>query len=944
MPRTWIIAILLCPLLASAADETIFFENKVRPILVSRCYDCHSEQAGKQKGGLWLDRRAGWEMGGDSGPTLVPGNLEQSLLIKSIRYFDEDLQMPPKGKLPADELKVLEQWVAMGAPDPRNTALAQAVRKKEIDFEAARRQWAFRPHVSPPPPKVKAGDWVTNPVDQFVLARLEKQGLKPAEDASPNALIRRLYFDLTGLPPTPAEVAAFAKNPKSYERIVDDLLSRQGFGEKWGRHWLDIARYSDSNGGDRNFTYHQAWRYRNYVIESFNNDRPYYEFIRQQLAGDLLPAKDDRQRHDQLVASGYLALGPKMLTERDKEKLRMDVADEQVDTIGRSLLGLTVGCARCHDHKFDPISQEDYYAMAGIFRSTQVVLGTRNGCVNVASWVLRPLPAPEPKLTELNRKIERMELAMSLAVDNQFKKAAGGKMANLDLPFAGIIFDEADAELTGKWRKSSLNDNRFGAGYVVYDRGTGPSKAIFRCQLPKNGEYEVRVAYSSGSTRVQDVPITVEAWREIKHLKLDQRKKPQVAGLFQPIGRFKFEKGGRANIIISSEDTTGQFIILDAVQFIPVAHIEHEAKALMSAEKKQEKDPKSLFDLSSGEVKKVLTKIIGELKKADVALAPRESADAGDIHLRVRGEVGQLGKKVTRNFPQALHTGPAPRIPSGQSGRLEFADWITNPDNALLDRVLVNRVWHHLFGRGIVASVDNFGALGAKPTHPELLDWLAFQFRKNGGSIKSLIRQLVLTRSYRLATHPPAALEKTDPENHLFGRQNRRRLTAEEIRDSVIHLAGRLDTKPGTNTSLEYGPTDLDKPMSFAKDTLRTVYLPIARNNPVAELSLFDVANPDLVSGNRAATTVPTQALYLMNNDFFLAQAKAIAKVAAQEKDADARIKHLYEKILNRPAGYLDLKRAREFLDAFNSKTQPEEALSHFAHLLLVSTEFLFLD
>jgi len=930
--------------LANAAADVAFFESKVRPILVSRCYDCHSEAGGKQKGGLWLDRRDGWKIGGDSGPTLIPGNLDKSLLVRSIRYFDEDLQMPPKGKLPPEELKVLEQWVAMGAPDPRDAAFAGAVRKTQIDFEAARKNWAFRPHTNPKPPAVENGDWADEAIDQFILAQLELKKLSPAADASSHALIRRLYFDLTGLPPTPAEVAAFTNDPSlaAYTRTVEELLSRQTFGEKWGRHWLDVARYSDSNGGDRNFTYYQAWRYRNYVIDSFNNDRSYYEFVRQQLAGDLLPARDDQQRHEQLVASGFLSLGPKMLTERDKEKLRLDVADEQVDTLSRALLGLTMGCARCHDHKFDPISQQDYYAMTGIFRSTQVVLGTRNGCVNVASWVLQPLPVPEPKRQELSAKVKRMELAMRLTVETQFKEKAGGKTSKRNLPLAGVIYDEVDAELTGKWRKSSLNDNRFGDGYVVYDRGTGPSSAIFRASLPINGMYEVRVAYSPHATRVSNVPITVEA-RGIHKVKLDQTRRPAVGGLFQPIGRFEFEKGARANVVIGTEGIKGQFIILDAVQFIPVGDIAREAKALAASDNTPKKT-KSLFDLSNGELKKELSKLIGELKKSDVALAPREAPDAADIHLRVRGEVGQLGELVQRNFPLALHAGPVPEIPVGQSGRREFADWITGPEIALLDRVIVNRAWHHLFGRGIVASVDNFGALGSQPTHPELLDWLAAQFRASGGSIKRLIRQIVLSHTYRLASAAPVKLEQADPANDLFGRQNRRRLTAEEIRDGVIFLAGRLDTKPGTNTSLKYG-VDLDKPMSFAKDTLRTIYLPIARNNPVAELSLFDVANPDLVSGARAATTVPTQALYLLNNEFFVAQAQAISKEAATKQDTKERIQFLYAKILNRPAGYLEIKRAREFLDSIeNEKAKPEEALGHFAHLLLVSTEFLFLD
>ncbi|MGB0582576.1 MAG: DUF1553 domain-containing protein, partial [Limisphaerales bacterium] len=597
-------------------------------------------------------------------------------------------------------------------------------------------------------------------------------------------------------------------------------------------------------------------------------------------------------------------------------------------------------CARCHDHKFDPISQEDYYAMTGIFRSTQVVLGTRNGCVNVASWVLHPLPVKEPMRTELATKVKRLELAMRLTVETQFKEKAGGKKSKRNLPLAGVIYDEVDAELTGQWRKSTLNDNRFGDGYVVYDRGTGPSKAVFRASLPINGTYEVRIAYSPHSSRASNVPITVEAQGR-HHVKLDQTERPAVGGLFQPIGRFKFEKGARANVIIDTEGITGQYIILDAVQFIPVGDIQREAKAL-AASGNAPKKPESIFDLSNGELKKELSKLIGELKRADVALAPREAPDAADIHLRVRGEVGQLGPSVRRNFPQVLHAGPTPEIPTGQSGRREFAEWIINPNNALLDRVIVNRAWHHLFGRGIVASVDNFGALGTKPTHPELLDWLAGQFRDSDGSIKQLIRQIVRSRTYRLASSATAKLEQADPANSLFGHQNRRRLTAEEIRDSAIFLAGRLDNRPGTNTSLKYG-VDLDKPMSFAKDTLRTVYLPIARNNPVAELALFDAANPDLVSGARAATTVPTQALYLLNNSFFLTQAKEIGKAAAANPDLDAQIFHLYQKILNRPAGYLEIKRAREFLNSF-ADTNPEEALSHFAHLLLVSTEFLFLN
>ncbi len=942
-----VVLIVLSPQMARATEGFGFFKEKVEPILVARCLDCHSEQAGKQKGGLWLDRKAAWQQGGDAGPTLVPGDVEASLLVHSIEYLDEDLQMPPKSKMPAEEIEILKQWIAMGAPDPRDAQLAGAVRKKAIDFEAERQKWAFRPHSKPTAPAVENKEWGRDAIDDFILANLELQNLSPAEDAEPNALLRRVYFDLIGLPPTPEEAAAFAENPKSdaLAKIVDDLLKRPAFGEKWGRHWLDVARYSDSNGGDRNFTFHQAWRYRNYVIDSFNRDRPFYEFVRQQLAGDLMDAETDAERHDQLVASGFLALGPKMLTERDKEKLRLDTADEQLDTVGRAFLGLTMGCARCHDHKFDPISQEDYYAMAGIFRSTQVVMGTQNGCVNVASWVEQPLPGPAGEAAR--DKVNRMELAMKLVIEKQFKNKAGGKMTLDMLPLAGVIYDDADAERVGDWTESSLSMNRFGDQYIHDNKeGKGEKKITFRGSLPENGVYEVRVAYNSDSHRARKIPITVEGWGEVSKVTLDQTKKPTIGGLFQPIGRFKFEKGGRVAVTIETTGTKG-YVIVDAIQFIKVTDIQREQEAL-AAVKNEAGGDMQLFRMSEGDLKKELGKLIKELRDAEVAMTPRDAEDAGDINLRVRGEVGQLGKVVKRSFPTVLNAGSAPEIPEGSSGRLELADWMTSPENALLDRVMVNRVWHHLFGRGIVKSVDNFGALGTKPTHPQLLDYLAGEFRESGGSVKNLIRRIVLSRSYQLGADATDSLATSDPKNELFGHQNRRRLTAEEIRDSVLALSGNLEAETGRNTSLKYG-VDLDKPMNYAKESLRTVYLPIARNNPVAELTVFDVANADLVSGSRAETTVPTQALYLMNSDFYKTQATAIGQAALEAGTTpDEEVTWLYQKILNRTPQPEEIARASGFIAEISSGAEDEKQLQaaygHFAHLLLASTEFLFLE
>jgi hypothetical protein len=952
MPRSFLIitALLLCGSGASAlrANEGFaFFEAKVRPLLVKHCYECHSEEAGKQKGGLWLDRKAGWETGGDGGPALHPGNPEASLLIHSIRYGDENLQMPPKSKMTMEEIAVFEQWVAMGAPDPRDGAVAAGVRKGAIDYAAARETWAFRPVVKASEPAVAAGDWPLDPVDRFVLAKLEEKRLAPAPAADSAALLRRLHYDLTGLPPTAEETRAFVADPSREHlvRIVDELLARPAFGEKWGRHWLDVARYADSNGGDRNYTFYQAWRYRNHVIDAFNRDQSYHEFVREQIAGDLMPSDDPATARRRLIASTFLALGPKMLTERDKEKLWLDTVDEQIDTMGRAFLGLTLGCARCHDHKFDPVSQEDYFALAGIFRSTEIVTGTRNGCVNVASWIERPLPGPNGVDPELVKKVERLELAMRLVVEKSYMKKAGGKMTADNLPLAGVIYDESDAEVVGVWPSSNLSPNRFGAHYLRDDReGKGEKRVIFRGSLPESGRYEVRVAYSAGENRAEKVPVVVKSRAGKQTVHLDQTKTPSVAGLFEPIGQFDFEKGGECSVTIETTGTEGRYVLVDAVQFIAVADLGRE-KAQLAAATGGEGDP--LFRMSEGDLKKTLDQLIVELKDEDVVMAPRDAKEPADIHLRIRGETGQPGPLVPRGFPKVLSGGTA-RIAAGTSGRRELADWLTGEAGGLLDRVYVNRVWGHLFGRGLVESVDNFGRLGSGATHPDLLDWLAATFREEGGSTKRLVRRLVLSRTYGLGADPDKTLVAADPENQLFGRHARRRLTAEEIRDSVLFFSGRLDRTPGGATASAIG-IDLDEPLSYEKDPKRTIYLPVARNNPSGELALFDGANPDLVTGRRNDTTVPTQALYLLNSGFLLKEAKAVAKSAMQPGTLPGtEVDRLYLTLLGRTPDPVERERAlglvADLSGGGEELDQVEEAVGHLAHLLMASTEFLYLE
>ncbi|MCB1225443.1 MAG: DUF1549 domain-containing protein [Verrucomicrobiales bacterium] len=941
--HAFLIALLIAGLaqscvVSAAEDGVAFFEKEVRPLLVRQCYECHSEESGKQKGGLLLDRRAGWERGGDAGSAVIPGEVEASLLIHSVRYLDEELQMPPKSRLTDAEVAVLERWVAMGAPDPRDGSIKDVRAGKSIDLKEARKGWAFRPLQNESPPEVEGVAWCRTPVDAFIKARLETEGGEPAADAEARTLVRRLHFDLNGLPPTRQEVQAFVAAARrdldaAIQGEVDQLLARRAFGETWGRHWLDVVRYADSNGGDRNNTFYQAWRYRNYVIAAFNEDRSYYDLVREQVAGDLLPARDDASRRRQLIGATFLSLGPKMLTERDKEKLRLDVADEQIDTLGRAFLGLTLGCARCHDHKFDPIRQEDYYALAGIFRSTQVVMGTRNGCVNVASWVERALPQPEPEASALAAKLERLELIMRLKVEKDFMKKSGGKMTLDDLPLAGVLIDDEEAELVGAWRESSLSPNRLGARYLHDDRqGKGSKRAIFSASLPESGVYEVRLAYSSNAQRSKVVPVTVEAWREVKTVRLDQTRKPEIGGLFQSIGRFEFEKGGRVNVIVETTGTEGGYVIVDGVQFVAEKDLEREAKALAMMDGG---DP--VFRMSSGDLAKALTVEIRELRDAELAMAPRDAEDVGDCHLRVRGEVGQLGPLVRRNFLEVLHEGPPPEIPAGQSGRLQLAEWLAAPENALLDRVIVNRVWSHLFGRGLVASVDNFGALGTAPSHPELLDFLAQRFRAQGGSIKRLVRELALSRAYRVAAQADGPLVQADPENAWFGRREMRRLSAEEMRDAVLAMSGQLSDEVGKGTANESGD-DLDKPFLFDQDRLRTVYLPVARNNMAPELELFDAANPDMVTGARTTTTVPTQALYLWNAAFLREQSAELARLAYATPDPMA---WLYETVLGRAPTPAEAARAQAMLRALGGD---EGALADLAHVLTISTEFLFLN
>ncbi len=806
---------------APDAGGVEFFEKNIRPVLSQKCYGCHSTEGGKSKGGLLLDTREGIRAGGDSGHAVVPGNVKDSLLIKALSYTDKDLAMPPKkegGKLPDDVIGKFEQWVQMGAPDPRENAAGKIVVRKTWDVEEGRKFWAYQPPKAEPAPAVKDATWPRSDVDHFLLAAMEAKGLHPVVDADKATLIRRVYFDLIGLPPRPEEVDAFLKDntPNAYAKIVDRLLASPQFGERWGRHWLDVARYGESSGKERNFTFPTAWRYRDWVIAAMNVDKPYDQFIREQIAGDLMPHSTPEQRDQLVIATGFLAIGTKSLNEKNRELFRMNTVDEQIDTTTRAVLATTVGCARCHDHKFDPIAQKDYYAMAGIFKSSETYFGTGDSAKGKNGTALIPLAMME-------------------------KTAA---------PSPGVAATPPTA-----------------------------TKPDFKQRLA-----EIERRNPKAAARIKALP---------------PARQPQV---------------------------------LERV----MARIGENSPAKKNAS-------------AAPAASSTKAECMGVL-----------DARPGDARLLVRGEIDQPADMIPRGVVAVLTNGAVPKIPGTASGRLELANWLTASTNPLTARVMVNRVWQHLFGEGIVGTADNFGATGEKPSNPALLDALALQFMREGWSVKSLIRSIVQTRAYQLSSASDPKAMDSDPDNHLFWRQAPRRLDAEAIRDAMLAASGQLDIAPAQGSFVAtIGEAYVGRgvrPEVFTnyESHKRSVYLPIVRDNVPEVLDLFDFAEPSLVIASRDVTNVPSQALYLMNNRFVREQADALAqRVLTAPLDFPGRINLAHQLTLGRPATTAEFQRAHAYLLSEAQALMPAKDTSKeaaalqswatFCQALFASAEFRYL-
>jgi len=773
---------------AFSADDIAFFEKQIRPLLVAHCHECHSAAAADIRSGLRVDDREALLAGGDGGVVIDRERPEASRLLGVLRSTDPDVQMPPRshgGPLPERSVALVAEWIGRGLPMPAGDVPRSDPR------EGLATHWAFQPVRDAAVPAVADGDWAWSDTDRFVLQRLEARGLRPVADATPAALLRRVHLDLTGLPPEPAEVEAFLADPSRarLESTIDRLLASPRYGERWGRHWLDVARYGESSGKETDFTYPHAWRYRDYVIAAFDTDMPFDRFIREQIAGDFFVAPDDRDRAELLAATGFLALGPKSHVERNRLRFTMDLVDEQIDTVGQAFLGLTISCARCHDHKYDPVTQRDYYALAGIFRSTDTRYGTIRLVQNAnpADLVEIPRSAGQPDGVEPLDPRQRAQL-------------------------------EAQAErLEEEFRT------------LTADRGAAGNPAIIR-----------------NRTQLTLVRTRLAA--------------------FQPDG------------------TPRQFVacVLDRPQ-------------------------------------------------------PRDS------ELFLRGDVEKPGVVVPRGLPALA--GPTPGRLDG-SGRLELAEWIASAANPLTPRVIVNRIWLHLFGRGLVSTPDNFGRAGEAPSHPELLDHLAAGFVADGWSVKRLIKRLMTTHAYALSTATSEEAFAVDPDNALRWRMTPRRLDAEAIRDGILFTAGllRLERPVGSTVARQgdgpaFQPAFLRRRPADEVLPVRAVYLPMLRGTPPESLALFDLPAGTGVTGQRSETVVPAQSLYLMNNRVVLeAAATAADRLTARAPDDAARVELAYLAAFGRRPDSAETEAALAFVADHRA---PRAGWAALCQALWASQEFL---
>ena len=926
----WACSLLYAPVLSANADDEAleYFEKHVRPLLAGKCQACHNAQL--KSGNIDFSGVEGFVKARDEAALISAEDPAASRLLAIVNY-DSRVKMPPGGKLPAEELEILGNWVRMGAPWPgaeqRDAMIPEGTHGT---FTAEQKNyWAFQPVSDPELPEVGTPDWAVKPIDRFVLAKLEEHGLEPATPAPKLTWLRRATFDLTGVPPNTQEAVAFLEDdsPKAYERVVERLLSSPLYGERWGRHWLDVARYADSTGNDEDHRYPYAWKYRDYVIDAFNDDMPYDQFVREQIAGDLMPSDDpDGVNRQGIVATGFLALGPKAIAQQDKTRMLYDVYDEQIEVVSKAMLGLTIACARCHDHKFDPILTKDYYSLAGIFASTR---SFREPRAHVSRMLLKPL-VPQGEYDRYKAEqdvIKNKQIELDNLADVEIEEHIDSIVERVsDYMLGAWEVYEGGAEASAVALKRELDETQL-VDWVSYLEPRDPPRAQLadwhvamagrRAEAAE--EYEERFAKT-----LKEWHHTIRRWRAsaielIKTGTMPPPPKPKF-----PAGRDRFffdvyhAKGGPMNF---GAEQRNRILKAETVETITTLKVE-------------------LKDLKGN-----------AMPEPPMANAI-EDGDVVEQKVFVRGDYNTEGEPATKVFPAIISGFDQEPVTAG-SGRLELADWIASPQNPLTARVMVNRIWQKHFGEGIVRTPSNFGKLGTPPTHPELLDWLAARFVDDGWSVKNMHRMIMLSNTYRMSSERSASAARIDPANRWLSSFNRRRLDVEELRDGMLAIDRSLDYAMGGTLQSGFG-TDRENSNSRLSidpttSTRRMVYLPLRRANLPTLLNLFDFGDAVTSLGKRPVTNVAPQALFMMNSEFVAKRAANIAEqLLADEVASEAdRVREAYMGILTRHPEPAEVDGALSYIGGFASRFEdrtPQEAWQSYCRVLLASNDFIYVD
>jgi hypothetical protein len=1001
------------------SEQLEFFEKKVRPVLAEHCYGCHSATAKKLKADLRLDSRAGMLTGGDLGPALVPGHSEKSRLIEAITYKNVDLKMPPKTKLPDVVIADLTAWVKMGAPWP-DEKLVKKNTSSEFNLEKRKKDhWSWQPIRDPAVPPVKNAAWPKGDIDRFLLAKLEAKGLKPAGNADPRTLLRRLYFDLIGLPPTRAEVGEFlaswdapsAKRQAVLEKVVDKLLDSPQFGERWARHWLDLVRYAESRGHEFDFTIPNAYHYRDYVIRALNSDVPYNQFVHEHIAGDLI--KEPRLHKDgfneSILGTAFWFLGEECHSPVDIRQDQADRFDNRIDVMTKTFLGLTVSCARCHDHKFDAISTKDYYALFGILESCNYRLArfdtmTHNRKIAEQLAELRQKsrkPLLEAMIRAAAPKLDQLDASEGRRRRQQVESAI-----TKDPPYGGKTLDFEGMEVIVDYRKAQAkdwlaDDMTFGTGPVRPGDivlGTSATRPITRVIVHGAGERDPmwdRLTLAAGTQNESGaLGSTMRAGRTLrtpefllshgKVLALVKGSAMAYAGVGQhimlagPLHGSMIQRFNAGNhfqwVLIDLRPYKGQrawleFTPTDQTDFAVIAVVQgDQVPTIVPAREAALTRPDSpailawfvenapSFIARGSDEEKALAKIaapfleqqarlLAQIKRESRLTPAMQDGSGSDSFVFVRGNPKSPGPIVPRRYLEALGGADLSKGPG--SGRLELAELMTDPTiTPFISRVYINRVWHHLFGRGIVASVDNFGVLGELPTHPELLDYLANRFVADSWSTKKLIRTLVLTRAYQMSSAPDAEADEADPGNLRLHRMRLRRLEGEAIRDSILRVSGRLNANmfgPSVPVYLTPFQDGRGRPGSgpLDGDGRRSIYLAVRRNFLSSFLLAFDTPAPFSTVGKRTVSNVPAQALILMNDPFVHGQADLWAKRVLAEKASDGdRVRGMYLDAFSRQPTDTELQACRTYLGSVPDVRR----WADLAHVLINTKEFYFVN